>query len=160
MADVAVRMTGVDELVKKLEALKYDMRFKGGRFALRRAAQVVRKAAQQNAMQIDDPSTSAAIYKNITERWGSKVYKRTGDLAFRVGVLGGARITKKQPKGSLPVGPGGDTRYWAYVEFGTERTAAKPFMQRALADNAQAATDAFIQSYSLAIDRALKKAGG
>jgi hypothetical protein len=33
-------------------------------------------------------------------------------------------------------------------------------MQRALAENAQAATDAFIRNYSLAIDRALKKAGG
>jgi len=151
-------MTGVDELVARLESVKYDVKYKGGRFALRKAAQVVRDAAKSNAQGIDDPETASAIYKNITERWGSKTFKRTGDLSFRVGVLGGARITKKAPKGSQPVGPGGDTRYWAYVEFGTERSRAQPFMQRALQQNAQAATDMFIRQYSIAIDRALKKA--
>jgi HK97 gp10 family phage protein len=152
-----VKMNGVDELSARLDALTYDLKFKGGRAALRKAAQLVRDAAKQNAKGIDDPETAAAIHKNITERWGSKRFKRTGDLAFRVGVLGGANITKKNPKGTLPGGPGGDTRYWAYVEFGTENTPAQPFMQRALEENAQAATDQFIESYNKAIDRILAK---
>lgn len=154
----SVRMEGIDELVQKLEAVKYDVRFKGGRFALRKAAQVVRNAARRNAQAIDDPETAAAIHKNISERWGSKRFKASGDLAFRVGVLGGARITKSRPKGSDPAGPGGDTRYWAYVEFGTERSRAQPFMRRALEESAQAATNEFIQQYQKALDRAIKRA--
>lgn len=156
----SVTMNGVEELSKKLEGLKYDMIKRGGRFALRKAAQVIRDQAKQNARGIDDPETSASIYKNITERWNGKLASRTGDLAFRVGVLGGARISKKAPKGSEPGGPGGDTRYWAYVEFGTERAAAHPFMVPAMEQSAQAAADKFIVEYGKALDRALKKAGG
>ena len=93
---------------------------------------------------------------------------------FRVGVLGGAlgkaagdtlglygdKATKSTRKrGSVEAGPGGDTRHWAYLEFGTEKAAARPFFQRSLSENAQAATDTFISQMSVAIDKALRKAG-
>lgn len=177
MADgFSVTMSGVDELVKKLEGLKYDARKKGGRFALRKAAQVIRNQARQNAQSLNDPETSATISKNITERWGSKFNQRTGDLMFRVGIMGGVfgklqgkttgvygdKFTKATRKRGALGGdlPGGDTRHWGYLEFGTEKMAARPFLRPAMAQSAQAATDTFIRDYSKAIDRALKKAGG
>ena len=171
---ISVKMTGIDELNKKLEGLKYDVQKKGGRFALRKAAQLVRDAAKQNALSLDDPESSEVIAKNIVERWSSPFNKATGDLKFRVGVLGGAlgkaagdtlglygdKATKSTKKrGSVAAGPGGDTRHWAYLEFGTERAAARPFFQRSLSENAQKATDVFIDQFGRAIDRALKKAG-
>lgn len=162
MADVAVRMTGVDELVKKLEALKYDMKKKGGRFALRKAAQVMRDQARRNAQALDDPASPEVIAKNIAEKWNGRINKRTGDLGFRVGVLGGARdysahgeiTTGKNASGN----PGGDTFYWRFLEFGTENASARPFMRPAMEQSVQAATDAFIRNYQAAIDRALRKA--
>lgn len=157
-----VRMTGVDELVKKLESLKYDMKKKGGRFALRKAAQVIRDQARRNAQALDDPASPEVIAKNITEKWNGRINKRTGDLGFRVGVLGGARdysahgeiTTGKNASGN----PGGDTFYWRFLEFGTEKSSARPFMRPAMEQSVQAATDAFIRNYQAAIDRALRKA--
>lgn len=159
MADtVAFSITGLDSLLGKLESVKYETKRKGGRAALRRAAQVIRAAAQANAKRIDDPETAADISQNISLRWNGRVFKRTGDLAFRVGVLGGARIPKSKPKGSDPGGPGGDTRYWAFLEFGTEDTRAQPFMRPALEQSVDQVTSTFVTEYEKALDRAIKRA--
>jgi HK97 gp10 family phage protein len=152
---IEATLTGIDELTKRLEAVKYETRYKGGRFALRKAAQVVRNAARSNVAEIDDPETAENIGKNITERWGSRAYKATGDLYFRVGVLGGAGGSQKTEK--LAGLPGGDTRHWRHIEFGTEKAAAHPFLRRALESNVQRATDEFMRQYGKALDRAMKK---
>jgi HK97 gp10 family phage protein len=158
MFDVTVTMTGVDELNKKLEGLKYDMIKKGGRFALRKAAQVIRDQARANARQVDDSATGRSIAANIVEKWNGRVNKATGDLAFRVGVNQGAVLAKK---GETPdKSAGGPTPHWRLLEFGTEKMAARPFFLPAMMQSAQAATDKFISSYDQALDRALKRAGG
>jgi HK97 gp10 family phage protein len=154
MADISVTLSGLDELNKKLEGLKYDVQKKGGRFALRKAAQVVRDAARQNAVAVDDSATGRSISKNITEKWNGRLNKQTGDLGFRVGVGGGAKL----PKDNVDEGAGGPTPHWRLLEFGTEKMAPKPFFTRALPENAQKATDVFIDQFGRAIDRALKKA--
>lgn len=150
-------LEGYDAVIEKMRALPVEVRHKSGRSALRKAAQVIRDAAKQNALRINDPQTAEDISQNITERWGSKIYKRTGDLAFRVGVIGGARITKSKPKGTDPGGPGGDTRYWAYVEFGTERTAAQPFMTPAIEQNIDEVVKTFATNLDKSMDRAIKR---
>lgn len=152
---ISVKMNGLDELNKKLEGLKYDVQKKGGRFALRKAAQVVRDAARQNAQAVDDSATGRSIARNITEKWNGRLNKQTGDLGFRVGVQGGAKL----PKDNADEGAGGPTPHWRLLEFGTEKMAARPFFGKSLPENAQKATDVFIDQFGRAIDRALKKAG-
>jgi HK97 gp10 family phage protein len=155
MADFSVRMNGIDELSKKLEGLRYDVQKKGGRFALRKAAQVIRDAARQNAQTVDDSATGRSIARNIAEKWNNRFNKQTGDLGFRVGVSGGARL----PKDNIDEGAGGPTPHWRLLELGTEKMAARPFFGKALPENAQKATDVFIDQFGRAIDRALKRAG-
>lgn len=163
MVDFSVKLTGVDELAKKLEGLKYEVAKKGGRFALRKAAQAVRDQARQNARALDDPATANVIAKNITERWNGRLNKMTGDLCFRIGVLGGARNYSEY--GELTTGksatdnPGGDTFYWRFLEFGTEKAPAKPFMRPAIEASGQKAADIFVTYMGPAIDRALKRSG-
>lgn len=157
MVDISVTMTGLDELNKKLEGLKYDIAKKGGRFALRKAAQVIRNAARENARRIDDSKTGRSIAANVTEKWNGRLNKQTGDLGFRVGVTQGAVLPRK---GETPdEGAGGPTPHWRLLEFGTEKMAAKPFLVPAMEANAQKATDVFIDQYGRALDRALKKSG-
>lgn len=153
--DVVATMTGLEALEKKLAGLKYDVRYKGGRFALRKAAQVVSKAAKQNALTVDDTETGRSIAKNIVEKWNGRLYKTTGDLAFRVGVQQGAVLRKKGEPNNTAVGA--PTPHWRLLEFGTEKMGARPFMRPALANNVQRATDEFMAQYDKAIDRALKK---
>jgi HK97 gp10 family phage protein len=178
MADaVQFKIDGLDPLLAKLDSVTKDMKFKGGRFALRKAANLVAVSAKAGALTINDPITSEEIAKNITVRWGSRKFKSTGDLSFRVGVLGGARqpdTAKKQRRrdragtqslselgelsGKGKGNPGGDTYYWRFLEFGTSHARAQPFMRRALEQNIGAATDEFIKQYNKGLDRAIKRA--
>lgn len=176
---VSFELTGLAPLLAKLDSVKDDVKYKGGRFALRKAANIVAAAAKKNALQIDDPVSAEIISKNVAIRWSSRTFKSTGDLGFRVGVLGGARTPAKDPRaaarrrarsgatslddlgeiaGKGKANPGGDTFYWRFVEFGTARSRAQPFMRRALSENITAATDEFIKQYEKGLDRAIKKA--
>lgn len=150
---VEFALTGIDSLVAKLEAVTYDMKRKGGRSALRKAAQLIADKAKEGAEKIDDPETGRSIAANIALRWNGRLFKASGDLGFRVGVLHGAVLKNG---GDLSVNS--PTPHWRLLEFGTQNMAAQPFMRKALADNISEATNTFITEYEKAIDRAIKRA--
>ena len=171
MAGVEFSITGLDEFREKLKAVTDDTRFKGGRAALRKAAQVVRDRAREGATRLNDSATPEDIAQNIVERWNGRRFKKTGDLAFRVGVLGGARqyadtsenrragrVGESYEVGGDKGNPGGDTYYWRFLEFGTEKTPARPFMRPAMESSAGEVADTFVREYGKAIDRAIKRA--
>lgn len=172
MADgVAFDLEGLDELRDKLQKLAADAQYRGGRSALRKAAELVAVKARENALRINDPQSETEIAKNIAFRWDGRHFKQSGDMKFRIGVLGGARRYAESRRntrsgragesygvGGDKTNPGGDTFYWRYLEFGTSKMAAKPFLRSALADNIGAATDMFINEFDKTIDRALKRA--
>jgi HK97 gp10 family phage protein len=156
MADaVEFSIRGLDPLLDKLKRVQQEVVLKGGRLAVRRAAQIVRDAARANARAMDDPATAANIAANIVERFSPKRFRANGDIMFRVGVLGGAG-GNVESKG-LDSLPGKDTRHWRYVEFGTEKTPARPFMRPALESNIGAATNEIVDQLEKAIDRAIKR---
>src|SRR5690554_4628623 len=132
--EIQFSILGLDSLTSKFNEISYDLRRRGGRSSLRRAANVVVEAAKQNAARLDDPSSGRRIADNVALRWNGRLFKYTGDLGFRVGVLHGARISKK---GNPDDGPGGPTPHWRLLEFGTQtefgtqKTRAQPFMRRA-----------------------------
>lgn len=170
MADsVAFKMDGLNSLLGKLSAVNFDVKRKGGRSALRKAAAVIREKVKQGAARVNDSTTPQDIEKNVTIRWSSKLFKTTGNLGFRVGIMGGAKeysnmhTRKGGRRGSYKVGgsldnPGGDTFYWRFVEFGTSSVAARPFMRPALAESISEATAVFTSEYEKAIDRAVRTA--
>ncbi len=83
MADgVEFSILGLDSLLGKLGEVSMDVRRKGGRAALRKAAQVVVQKAKAGAERIDDKATGRSISDNIALRWNGRLFKRTGDLAF------------------------------------------------------------------------------
>jgi HK97 gp10 family phage protein len=152
---VTANVEGLEPLLARMENLSFDLRKKGGRFAMRKAANLIRDKARENAKQLDDPTSAADISANVAVRFSPKDFKRHGNLVFRVGVLGGAggRKSAEQLSGL----PGQDTRHWRQQEFGNSRHPAQPFMRRALSENIQAATDEFINQYNKALDRAIKR---
>jgi HK97 gp10 family phage protein len=146
-------LNGIDSLVGKLEAVSYDMKRKGGRTALRKAAQLVAGKMEEGAKRIDDPETGRSIAENVALRWNGRLFKSTGDLGFRVGILHGAVL-----KNGGDTSANSPTPHWRLIEFGTVNMRAQPFARKALADNISAATDSFITEYEKAIDRAIKRA--
>ena len=157
MADqIDFSLIGIDSLLAKFDAVTYDVKKKGGHSSLRKAAQLVVSKAQENAEKLDDPETGRSIADNVALRWNGKLFKRTGDLGFRVGILGGAKLS---PKGvPAEVAAGSATPHWKLLEFGTENMRAQPFFRRALADNVGEVTDKFLTEYEKALDRAIKRA--
>lgn len=158
---MSVSIEGLDEVLAKLETVSHDVRYKGGRFAMRKAANLIRDRAKANAARLDDPKTPTNIAENIAVRFSPRAFRQRGELQFRIGVRGGAKgyaAASGEFKGAGKGNPGGDTFYWRFLEFGTQNMPAQPFMRRALAENIQAATDEFITHYDKALDRALRRA--
>lgn len=154
MADrVEVELKGADELLVKLKTVSSDMQLKGGRFALRKAGEVVRLAVEGEAMKLNRESTREAIFRNVRMRFSPRAFQRTGNLAFRVGFLGGA-LSRKQNEAN----PGGDTWYWRLLEFGTSQMPAKPFVRPAVERSRGRVMAEFIIQYRKALDRALRRA--
>lgn len=157
MADtVEFSILGLDSLLGKLEAVSYDVKRKGGRAALRKAAQLVAGKAKEGALRVDDSATGRSIADNIALRWNGRLFKRTGDLGFRIGVLHGAVLPAQGDQ--VDKAQNAPTPHWRLLEFGTERMRAQPFMRTALEQNIVAATDTFVREYEKSVDRAIKRA--
>lgn len=152
---IELQLTGLDALKKNMAAVTHDLRRKGGRAALRKSANLVVAAAKQNAQSFDDTETGRSIASNVAARWNNRLFKRTGDLGFRVGILKGAVTPKKGDP--VDKSAGGPTPHWRLLEFGTSKMPAQPFLRRALSDNVQAATDTFVREYTKSLDRAIKR---
>jgi len=138
------------ELKEKLKSVSDDMINKGGRSALRSAANVIRKEAKERAERLDDPNTPERIADNVVVRWDRKTFRKTGNPAFKVGILGGAK------KDSKKKGRGGDTFYWRFLEFGTAKMPAKPFMRPAIDTKQKEAIDKFVEAYKKQLDKLMK----
>lgn len=150
---ISFSLTGMESLLSKFSAVEHDLKRKGGRSALRKAAALVAKKAKEKAAKIDDPLTGRTIADNIAVRWNGRLYRRSGDLGFRIGVLKGAILSDG---GDLsPMSP---TPHWRLIEFGTQHMRAEPFMRTALSENINAAINEFASHYESSIDRALRRA--
>lgn len=149
---------GLGNVLQRMRTLAPKLQQKGARTAARKGANIIRKAAQENAKRINDPQTAEDISKNIAVQFASKSSKREGGVVMRVGVRGGARQTSGGLKGKGNANPGGDTWYWRLVEFGTSRTRAQPFMRPALANNVEKVTSTVVTELNKEIDKLI--AGG
>ena len=154
MADgVEFSLIGVDDLISKLDTISDDLRRKGGRAALRRAANVIVEKAKANARRLDDPETGRSIADNVALRWNGRQFRMTGDLAFRIGVLHGA-VLQKHPDKAVNA----PTPHWRLLEFGTEKMKAQPIMRPAADSSIDQVVSTFVTEYDKAIDRAIQRA--
>lgn len=153
--DVQVKVEGLDNIVRKLGLLPDRVGNRALKRALRKGANVIRNIARDNARRIDDPQTAEVIAKNIAVQGMSRRReKEAGGVGVRVGVMGGAR----HKGGELSL-PGGNTTHWRWVEFGTSKARAQPFMRPAIASGAMPAFDAFANAADGEIEKELRKLG-
>lgn len=162
--------SGKDEIIRNFRALSNDAQYKGGRSSLRKAANFGAEKVRAVAKTLDDVQSAEDISKNVAVRWSGKRFRSTGDLAFRIGILGGARRyaddKKNRQKGRAgqeyatagdKTNPGGDTFYWRFLEHGTKNASAKPFFQNTAEKNAPGMFNVFFSELQKAIARAIRK---
>ena len=150
-----VELKGLEDVRKAMRALPKEVGDKAAKRALRAAAKVIEDEVRANAQGVNDPKTRESIAANVTTRFSTKYFKRTGDPMFRVGIMGGAKGGDEDSdvrKGN----PGGFTWYWRLVEFGRSGVPAHPFMRPAMLKGGEAIT-AFNTEMRRALDAALKR---
>lgn len=154
MADIQFKLTGFDEVSKRLQALPVELRKKPARSALGKAATLVRGQAQTNAIWMDDKATGRKIADNIIQRFRSRYSKRTGDVMISVGV---GTEKGRIPKGNPDEGPKGNTPHWHLKELGTEHMPADPFLRPAAEQQAEAAIALFGTELDKAITQLVRR---
>ena len=149
---------GAREVAARLAGFSEKLREAAGRRAARRAMGVVRADARKRLQAIDDPGTPTDIAKNVYIQQSRSQSRAIGGVAMRVGILGGARpdrsMNENRKTGQSKDGnPGGDTRYWRFVELGTEKVAPRPFLRPALEQNAGQVLEVLIDALAKEVNR-------
>lgn len=134
---------------------------RGVKSAVRAGAQKIADAAQRNAERVDNPATENYIPANVAVQFASKSSTKTGNVRYRVGILGGARpgaervgaLARRLSGKGLP---GGETWYWRFVEFGTSKMRARPFMRPAAETQAGIAAEEVATVLEQFLDRTVK----
>ena len=149
---VEFNIEGLDEVQEKLKRLGNPRLMKNAaRRSARKAMAIVRDSARANAKTLDDPETAEKIWKNIAIAAGKT--RNPNEVVMRVGVRGGASFSNPNP----PKTPGGDTRHFRWLEFGSVHNPPTPFMRPALQNNIQAVTNSFAENFNKEIDKELAK---
>ena len=156
MATSDLKLEGLDEFNKKIAELTDIKKVRSrAHSSARKAMQLVQMVAMIGAARIDDPTTREAIQENIVVRAGKT--RSINEVRMRVGVLGGAAVNGKSDRAKLSALPGGETVYWRYLEFGTSKMPAVPFMRTALSENIQKVTDEFAKHFMKSLETAIAK---
>lgn len=140
MADeIAVKLGGFDAMNRALLAASKEIRTKAVRSSLRKAGNVIKKAAQQAAPVLQVPTKtrkSGTVRKAIAVR-NSKFARQAGDEGVFVGVRP-LRGSRQKRLGKAGASNPNDPYYWRFVEFGTKKMSARPFLQPAANKGAEA----------------------
>lgn len=137
MADwITYKLTGADELSRIFKTLPQELQRQVVVPAAKNAMDIVLNAAKDNAAKLDRPETPNYIPRNLDMIEDRKFFEETGSTKISVGV-------RKRKRGQ----GGGNTYYAAlFLELGTARSRAQPFMRNALAQNRQAVFQEFLSS--------------
>ncbi len=130
MAGEVVRIEGLENLKRKLAEVPKAMRKRVLRNALAAGAREVRDVAKRNApvmtlgTSLKAPYRKPGTVKQAIRVRTSKADRRAGD----VGVFVNVRPAKAGQRGAKNPN---DPFYWRFLEFGTKKMPARPFLQRA-----------------------------
>ncbi|EHU1961534.1 HK97-gp10 family putative phage morphogenesis protein [Acinetobacter baumannii] len=149
---------GLEPALRKMRAIGNEKIVKRiVRKAMRKGMNLVRDKARAKVKQLDDPSTPQKIWKEIVVQNGRSRNKNY--LVMRVGVRGGARVPYTNNAQNRRAGRVGKTYqidlsvfYWRFLEFGTSRQPATPFLRPALYENIEQVTDIFVQVFKFELD--------
>jgi len=158
-----VRVAGLDGVLERLQALPAAVGAKGGgpaRAALAKGARVFRDQAIANA-----PRDTGLLQESIVARRDSRPGMVGASEAYYVGVRRKARryANTKRNRGKGRAGKtyfvDGTAFYWLFLEFGTEKMAARPFLRPAFESRKEDALNVIVTEMHAGIDRAVRKLG-
>ncbi len=148
---VKIELRGFKELGQKLKELGPQVAKNGLRTADFAGARVIRDAAKE-AVPVDTGLLQAQIYAS-RRRTPEHISTYTIRVRKKAKV---SKIAKRKTTGKYRE-VAGPAFYGRYLEFGTSKMAAKPWLRPAFTSNTDSAINAIKAGLSKAIDRAAKK---
>lgn len=150
MADtIEVKLVGIEDLKRALAEASKAIRTKAVRGALREAGKVIQSAARAAAPVLAVPTPRrkpGTVKKNIVVR-ASKFARQAGDEGVFINVRPIGRSKARVAKlGKAGAANPNDPYYWRFVEMGTKKLAARPFLRPAAESKGQEAIDKFMTS--------------
>ncbi|MBS0344763.1 MAG: HK97 gp10 family phage protein [Proteobacteria bacterium] len=143
MASVTLKIEGLSDLGKRLQTLSADMQGKVARAATAAGAVVIKNAAIQKA-----PEDTGNLKKNIIAKRLPK--SETSLTSEHIVTVRKGKKTAKQKAAGIR-----DAYYGVFVEFGTAKMTAQPFLRPAFDQNKEKAVDAMKNR----LEARIKKAG-
>lgn len=160
MADgFLVRLQGIDDLKRALDEASSAIRKKAVRGALREAGKVIQAAARSAAPVLASPTKTrrpGTVKRNIVVR-ASKFARKDGNEGVYVSVRGIKGAARVKRFGKAGASNPNDPYYWRFVEMGTRKMAARPFMRSAADSKGKEAVDAFMRSVVPQIEKLNKR---
>lgn len=164
-SSVEVRVAGLQELLKGLQGLPAELEKKAIYAALGGAARIVRDRAIELAPEIDSSHPmvktgrrTPGTVKRAIRASRSKINKgQRGlyEMIVRVKPLKSkVRNQFKQATGKAGKDNPNDPYYWWWVEFGTSKMQAKPFLRPAFTQTKSAQLEAMRRRMAMSIARA------
>jgi HK97 gp10 family phage protein len=154
---------GVAEVARRLRALPPALGSKGGgplRYALFQAAKVVRDEAKRRA-----PKRSGQLRDNIIAKRHRNPKAVGATERYDIGLKGGTRKlannvrNRRARTAGAIVRTAGSTFYGRFLELGTAKMSAKPFLRPAIEAKQGAAVEAFRVNFLKAVEKAEAKLG-
>lgn len=134
---VTMQIDGLKELADKLRAMGPDIARNALRGAVGSAARLIRDEAKATN-QDDTGRTDRALYAKLAKEESSD-----NQVTYIVGVRSGSKERRKDR----------DAWYWRFVEFGTAKMPAKPFMRPAFESKKLSAVDLIAKRIAARIAR-------
>jgi HK97 gp10 family phage protein len=156
-----VQVKGLSELLRNMEQLPRELvSNRGGlvRSALFRAAKTVRDEAKQRA-----PRDTGALQASVIATRDKNPQAAGANERYLITVKKKRWTPKAKAKaqrkasGKIDYRKSGDAFYWRFVEFGTSKMRAQPFLRPAFESQKDVALDEFKHSLGAGIQRVVRK---
>jgi HK97 gp10 family phage protein len=155
---ISVQITGLKELQKALNELPKEIQGRPLRSAVSAAAKVIVDDVKARVPVGETGNLKTAVY-----RYRSRRNSATGRETFFVGIRQGKAQYKdtayNRRKGRVGKNykTAGEAYYWRFLEFGTAKMQAKPFLRPAFEANKSRAVDVMKERLGKAIQTQAKK---
>jgi HK97 gp10 family phage protein len=161
MADtVSVGFSGLRELGEAMRGLEAKVSKKVAFQATVKAARFVREKAKENLIRNGSVDTGALlnsiVVKRLTRTGNTADYAVTVSTASMKKYVEKSRARRHRIEGNATYENLGDFFYARFVEFGTVKTHARPFLRPALENNKDEAAKIMIEALRQGIAKATK----
>lgn len=156
-----VKLDGIDDLRVAMAGAAKQIRTKAVRAALRAAARVIQADARARAPVLIVPTPfrrTGTVKRRITVR-ASKAARKDGNEGVYINVRPLRGKAQESKFGKAGAKNPNDPFYWRFLEFGTKKMAARPFLRPAAESKGNEAIGVFMKSVVPAIERLNNRVG-